>query len=87
MSAISAFSASRKAETEAYQITLGGSADATCEVGEIAGRSFSSEEIVDAIETIVDTYLQIRTDKSEDFLKAYRRVGMQPFKEALYGLA
>ncbi|WOJ90004.1 nitrite/sulfite reductase [Methylocapsa polymorpha] len=73
-----------KSGTEAYQITLGGSADETCSIGEIAGRSFSSEEIVDAIETVVDTYLKIRTDKSEDFLTAYRRVGMGPFKEALY---
>jgi len=73
-----------KSGTEAYQITLGGSADETCSIGEIAGRSFSSEEIVDAIEAVVDTYLKIRTDKSEDFLTAYRRVGMDPFKEALY---
>lgn len=74
-----------KSGTEAYQITLGGSADETCEIGEIAGRSFSSEEIVDAVETVVDAYLKIRKDKSEDFLTAYRRVGAAPFKEALYG--
>jgi sulfite reductase (NADPH) hemoprotein beta-component len=74
-----------KAGSEAYQITLGGSADATCNVGAITGRSFSSDEIVDAIETVVDTYLKLRAGSAEDFLAAYRRVGMQPFKEALYG--
>ncbi len=73
-----------KTGAEAYQITLGGSADETCGVGAITGRSFSSEEIVDAIETVVDTYLKFRTDRSEDFLAAYRRIGMEPFKEALY---
>ena len=74
-----------KAGSEAYQITLGGSADETCNVGAITGRSFSSDEIVDAIETVVDTYLKFRAGAAEDFLAAYRRIGMEPFKEALYG--
>jgi len=74
-----------KSGSEAYQITLGGSADETCSVGAITGRSFSSDEIVDAIETVVDTYLKFRAGSAEDFLAAYRRIGMEPFKEALYG--
>jgi sulfite reductase (NADPH) hemoprotein beta-component len=74
-----------KSGSEAYQITLGGSADETCAVGAITGRSFSSDEIVDAIETVVDTYLKFRAGSAEDFLAAYRRIGMEPFKEALYG--
>jgi sulfite reductase (NADPH) hemoprotein beta-component len=73
-----------KAGVEAYQITLGGSADESCEVGALTGRAFSSDEIVDAIETIVETYLTLRVDRSEDFLATVRRVGMSPFKEALY---
>jgi len=74
-----------KSGSEAYQLTLGGSADETCNVGALTGRGFSSEEIVDAIETVVDTYLKFRTSPAEDFLAAYRRIGMGPFKEALYG--
>ncbi|PYE87436.1 nitrite/sulfite reductase [Phyllobacterium leguminum] len=70
---------------ELYQITLGGSADEITTVGEITGRGFSSEEVVDAIEKIVDTYLGLRASKDETFLAAYRRVGAAPFKEALYG--
>jgi sulfite reductase (NADPH) hemoprotein beta-component len=73
-----------KKGVESYQITLGGSADENCAIGEVVGPGFSSEEVVDAIETVVDTYLKIRTGKEEDFLAAYRRVGMAPFKEALY---
>jgi sulfite reductase (NADPH) hemoprotein beta-component len=73
-----------KSGTESYQITLVGGAAETCAIGEITGRSFSSEEIIDAIERVVDTYLKLRKDKSEDFLAAYRRVGSAPFKEALY---
>jgi sulfite reductase (NADPH) hemoprotein beta-component len=74
-----------KSGEESYQITLGGSADETCALGAVVGPSFSSEEIVDAIETIVEAYLRMRADKSEDFLTVVRRVGTQPFKEALYG--
>ncbi|ESZ45480.1 nitrite/sulfite reductase [Mesorhizobium sp. RSR565B] len=69
---------------ELYQVTLGGSADENTSVGEIIGRGFSSEEITDAIEQIVDTYLGLRLGPSERFIDAYRRVGPAPFKEALY---
>ncbi len=69
---------------ETYQITLGGSGDETCSLGTLTGPGFSSEEVIDAIERIVNVYLSLRHDRSEDFLAAFRRVGMQPFKEALY---
>ncbi|MCL7997125.1 nitrite/sulfite reductase [Brucella sp. 21LCYQ03] len=70
---------------ELYQITLGGSADEYTSIGDITGRGFSSEEVVDAIETVVDTYLGLREHADESFIVAYRRVGMEPFKRALYG--
>lgn len=73
-----------KAGVESYQLTLGGSANEICSVGDITGRGFSSDKIVDAVETVVETYLQLRTDGAEDFLTAFRRVGMKPFKDALY---
>lgn len=73
-----------KKGAELYQVTLGGSADEHTSVGEIIGRGFGPDEITDAIETIVDTYLGIRLDAGEKFLDAYRRVGPAPFKEALY---
>ena len=69
---------------ETYQITLGGSGDETCVVGDITGPGFSYEDVVDAVETVIDTYIGLRAEKSEDFLAAYRRVGMAPFKKALY---
>lgn len=76
----------RKGE-EFYQITLGGSADETCAIGEIVGKGFSSDEVVDAVETIVSTYLARRTGPEESFLAAYRRLGEAPFQEALYANA
>ena len=76
-----------KKGTELYQITLGGSGDENTSIGEIIGRGFEPEKVTDAIEVIVDTYLGLRLDPSENFLAAYRRVGPQPFKNALYGNA
>ncbi|HEY0122794.1 MAG TPA: nitrite/sulfite reductase [Rhizobium sp.] len=74
-----------KKGAELYQITLGGSGDEHTSIGEIIGRGFEPDKVTDAIETIVDTYLGLRLDPSEIFLDAYRRVGPQPFKDALYG--
>ena len=73
-----------KKGAELYQVTLGGSGDENTSVGEIVGRGFGPDEITDAIETVVETYLRVRSDRSETFLDAYRRVGQAPFKEALY---
>ncbi|MFM7344247.1 MAG: nitrite/sulfite reductase [Tagaea sp.] len=76
----------RKGE-EFYQITLGGSADEATSIGEIVGPGFSSERVVDAIEELVEAYLRLRRDPAETFLETYRRVGAEPFKEALYAKA
>ena len=76
-----------KKGTEHYQITLGGSPKDDAEIGTILGPSFPAEEVPDAIETIVGVYLGQRTNPSETFLDAYRRLGAKPFKEALYGAA
>jgi sulfite reductase (NADPH) hemoprotein beta-component len=69
--------------SEFYQITLGGSADENASIGEIVGPSFGATQVVDAVETIIDTYLHVRAD-GERFLDTYRRVGLKPFKEKLY---
>ena len=74
-----------KKGTELYQVTLGGSGDEHTAIGEIIGRGFTADEIAGAVETIVETYLALRQNKSETFLAAYRRLGAAPFKEALYG--
>ena len=72
-----------KKGTEFYQVTLGGSADENTAVGDIIGPAFDEHHIVDAVETIVGTYLEIRKN-SESFIDTYRRVGLAPFKETLY---
>ncbi len=71
---------------EFYQITLGGNAEADASLGAILGPAVSSAEVVDAVETIVDTYLAERR-AGERFLDTYRRVGAAPFKERVYAAA
>ena len=73
-----------RAGVESYQITLGGDATETATVGERAGPGFSADDIVPAIERIVQAYLEHRESPEEIFLETYRRLGMAPFKAALY---
>ena len=72
-----------KKGTEFYQISLGGAADENAAIGQITGRAFTEEDIVDAIETVVTTYTDLRAD-GERFIDTFNRVGMAPFKERLY---
>ncbi len=71
---------------EFYQITLGGSAESDASLGAILGPAVSSADVVDAVETVVETYLAERRG-GERFLDTYRRVGAAPFKERLYAAA
>ncbi len=71
---------------EVYQITLGGHQGYDASIGEIVGPAFSSDKIVDAIEEVVNTYLDSR-QTGERFLDTYRRIGARPFKERLYDAA
>ena len=72
---------------EFYQITLGGSADSQAAIGKIIGPGFSAEQVPDAIERIVEAYLELRANDDEPFIEVYRRAGEQPFKEKLYAAA
>jgi sulfite reductase (NADPH) hemoprotein beta-component len=69
---------------EHYQLLLGGSGDERTALGQISGPGFGPDGIVDAVEKVVDRYLQLRTGPDEPFLAAYARLGDAPFKEALY---
>ena len=70
---------------EFYQVTLGGSSAEDISIGKILGPAFSYDQITDAIETVIDTYLDRRTGPEERFIDTYRRVGIEPFKEKVYG--
>ena len=71
---------------ENYQITLGGDGTEDAHIGKRTGPGFSADKLMEAIETIINVYLNDRKDRNETFLNFYRRVGLSPFKLAIYGL-
>lgn len=73
-----------RAGVENYQITLGGDGTETPSIGERAGPGFGADEVIPAIERLIHFYLNIRHAPSETFLECYRRLGLAPFKAALY---
>ncbi len=73
-----------RAGVENYQITLGGDGTETATIGERTGPGFAHDEIVPAIERLIAAYLDHRDNPEETFLQTYRRLGMEPFKTALY---
>jgi sulfite reductase (NADPH) hemoprotein beta-component len=68
---------------EFYQITLGGRADEHAALGTLLGPAVSYENVVDAVERVVETYIRLRRD-GEIMIDTVRRVGIAPFKEAVY---
>tara|TARA_Y100000780_G_scaffold84639_1_gene76588 strand:- start:458 stop:2092 length:1635 start_codon:yes stop_codon:yes gene_type:complete len=69
---------------ENYQLLLGGSEAEDVSLAKITGPGFDENGIVDAVETVTTVYERERQD-GERFVDTYRRIGMNPFKEALYG--
>jgi sulfite reductase (NADPH) hemoprotein beta-component len=72
-----------KKGVEYYQLQLGGSGAEDASIGDILGPAFGEHEIVDAVEDVIDVYLE-RRENSERFLDTVRRLGIEPFKERAY---
>jgi sulfite reductase (NADPH) hemoprotein beta-component len=73
-----------RAGVENYQITLGGDATEAAAIGERPGHGFTAEALIPALDRLVARYLELRRDPSEPFIDAFRRLGMTPFRDALY---
>lgn len=71
---------------EWYQITLGGEQGNDAAIGKVIGPSFYANEIPDVMTSIIDTYIGQRSH-DESFIQTYRRLGVDPFKEAAYSNA
>ena len=77
---------------EFYQVEIGGNQGetrpgATVALGKVLGRSFSADEVPDAVERLVNRYLELRDSEAERFIDTVQRVGTEPFKASLYGNA
>jgi sulfite reductase (NADPH) hemoprotein beta-component len=70
---------------EWYQVTIGGSDGSTLSgpsvPGKAIGPSFAADEVPDALEAVIDTYLA-RRERGESFVDAVRRLGVAPFRAA-----
>ncbi len=73
-----------KKDEEFFQITLGGKGNSKARLGELIGPAIPESEIVDAVERLVETYLELRTSPQETFIAAVERLGIEPFKERAY---
>jgi len=69
---------------EWYQVTLGGTQGPEAAIGKVIGPSFSAEEVPDAVEKVVRTYLAQRISRDERFNETLARIGQAPFREAVY---
>jgi len=73
-----------RAGVENYQITLGGDATETAALGQRTGPGFAHDQVIPALDRLVNTYLALRSGPSESFIDTLRRLGHDPFKAALY---
>jgi len=68
---------------EFYQVTIGGSQGLEAALGKVIGPSFAQDEMADVVEKIITTYVKLRHE-DELFLDTAKRVGIEPFKAAVY---
>src|SRR6266705_2290647 len=77
---------------EWYQIQIGGNQGeirpgVTASLGKVIGPSFARAEMPDVIERLIDCYLERRDSDAERFIDVVHRIGVEPFKEFVYGNA
>jgi len=68
---------------EYYQITVAGETLYKTVIGKKLGPSVSGDNVVDAVEDIVNVYLDNR-EEEEKFTEVFNRIGIKPFKEKVY---
>jgi len=68
---------------EWYQLTVGGDATNTAELGTRLGPAIAKDKVSDAIGDILDVYRDQRSS-DERLLDTFRRIGIEPFKERVY---
>jgi len=70
---------------EWYQIEIGGSQGQDSALGRVIGPSFARADVPDVIARLIECYLRRRDSEEERFIDVVRRIGIDPFKESVYG--
>jgi sulfite reductase (NADPH) hemoprotein beta-component len=76
-----------KQGAEYYQISIGGAQGNECSLGKVLGPSVARHEVPGVIEKLIGHYLAVRESEEERFIDVVRRIGPDPFKECVYGIA
>ncbi len=71
---------------EWYQIEIGGN-QAPASLGKVIGPAVARADIPDVIEKLIECYLERRDSDAERFVDLVQRIGVEPFKEKVYGKA
>ncbi len=71
---------------EFYQVQLGGNSGQKAALGKVLGPAFGRTDMASVIRKILNVFINIR-ENEETFLSTYNRVGIAPFKEAVYAKA
>jgi sulfite reductase (NADPH) hemoprotein beta-component len=71
--------------SEFYQVSIGGAQGDRASLGKVIGPSFGASEVGDAVERLIRCYLEHRDSEAEPFIDTVRRLGIEPFKESVYG--
>ena len=72
---------------EYYQISMGGSEGEDAALGDIIGRAVPKADVADVMRKLLAVYVEERSGAEERLLDTYRRVGLKPFQERVYGPA
>jgi len=70
---------------EFYQISIGGAQGADASLGKVIGPAFAREQVPEVIEKLIEVYLAERESEEERFIDTVRRIGIEPFKDYVYG--
>jgi sulfite reductase (NADPH) hemoprotein beta-component len=69
--------------SEWYQVSIGGAQGNDAAIGKIIGPSFSSHQMPEVIDRIIQVYMRERLE-GEHFIDTVGRIGVTPFKEFVY---
>ncbi len=70
---------------EFYQISIGGAQGVHASLGTVIGPAFAQDQVPDIVEKLVQVYLEEREGEEERFIDTVRRIGIEPFKDYVYG--
>jgi sulfite reductase (NADPH) hemoprotein beta-component len=73
-----------KSGEEWYQIEIGGN-QSPAALGKVIGPAFPRAEVADAVERLVQTYLELRECDHERLVDVVHRTGIEPFQRTVYG--